>query len=63
MAYGAVLGQTAVKTVADVSPDTNGNVDLTASDINAAPAYTYGTSDLTAGSSNLPTGTLYLVYE
>lgn len=63
MAYGAVLGQTAVKTVADVSPDTNGNVDLTASDINAAPAYTYSTVDLTAGSSPLATGVLYLVYE
>lgn len=28
-----------------------------------APAYTYGTSDLTAGSSALATGTLHLVYE
>jgi len=28
-----------------------------------APAYTYGTSDLTAGSSALATGTLYFVYE
>jgi hypothetical protein len=33
------------------------------SDIGAAPKYTYGTSDLTAGSSTLATGTLYLVYE
>lgn len=33
------------------------------SDIEAAPAYTYGTSDLTAGSSPLATGKLYLVYE
>ena len=28
-----------------------------------APKYTYGTSDLTAGSSSLATGTLYFVYE
>lgn len=28
-----------------------------------APAYQYGTADLTAGSSALPTGTLYFVYE
>ena len=35
----------------------------TASDIGAAPAYTYGTTDLVAGESELPTGTLYFVYE
>ena len=28
-----------------------------------APAYTYGTNDLTAGTSTLATGTLYFVYE
>jgi hypothetical protein len=28
-----------------------------------APAYTYGTADLTAGSSPLETGKLYFVYE
>ena len=28
-----------------------------------APAYSYGTSDLTAGSSSLATGKLYFVYE
>lgn len=28
-----------------------------------APAYTYGTDDLTAGTSALTTGTLYFVYE
>jgi hypothetical protein len=28
-----------------------------------APAYTYGTADLTAGSSQLETGKLYFVYE
>lgn len=31
--------------------------------LGAAPAYTYGTTDLTAGSSTLATGTLYFVYE
>ena len=35
----------------------------TAEEVGAAPAYTYGTTDLTAGSSALPTGTLYFVYE
>lgn len=30
---------------------------------NKAPAYTYGTTDLTAGVSELPTGQLYFVYE
>ena len=28
-----------------------------------APMYQYGTADLTAGSSPLPTGVLYFVYE
>lgn len=31
--------------------------------LGAAPAYTYGTDDLTAGESELATGTLYFVYE
>ena len=31
--------------------------------IGAAPAYTYGTGDLAAGSSPLATGTLYFMYE
>ena len=31
--------------------------------VGAAPAYTYGTTDLTAGSSSLETGKLYFVYE
>lgn len=33
------------------------------SDIEAAPAYTYGTDDLIAGSSTLATGKLHFVYE
>lgn len=28
-----------------------------------APMYSYGTADLTAGSTGLPTGTMHLVYE
>jgi hypothetical protein len=35
----------------------------TASEVGAAPAYQYSTTDLTAGSSPLTTGTLYFVYE
>lgn len=31
--------------------------------LGCAPAYTYSTTDLTAGSSKLTTGTLYIVYE
>ena len=34
-----------------------------AADVGAAPAYTYGTTDLTAGTSELATGTLYFFYE
>ena len=32
-------------------------------DMDYAPAYTYGTEDLTAGTSTLETGKLYFVYE
>jgi len=35
----------------------------TPTEIGAAPAYTYGTTDLVAGSSTLTTGKLYFVYE
>ena len=37
--------------------------ELTPSDIGAAPAYTYGTTDLVAGTSPLETGKLHFVYE
>lgn len=36
---------------------------VTAESIGAAPMYTYGTDDLTAGSSALETGKLHFVYE
>lgn len=35
----------------------------TPEEIGAAPAYTYGTEDLTAGETKLETGKLYFVYE
>lgn len=36
---------------------------VTAEQVGAAPAYTYGTEDLTAGTSELETGKLHFVYE
>ena len=42
---------------------TGGSDPITPASIGAAPAYTYGTEDLTAGTSALETGTLYFVYE
>ena len=36
---------------------------VTLGQIGAAPAYTYGTTDLNAGTSALATGKLYFVYE
>ena len=36
---------------------------ITPADIGAAPAYSYGIEDLTAGTSPLETGRLYFVYE
>ena len=36
---------------------------VTAAQIGAAPAYTYSTTDLTAGTSPLETGKLHFVYE
>ena len=40
-----------------------GSDPITPESIGAAPAYTYGTEDLTAGTSPLETGKLYFVYE
>lgn len=42
---------------------TVGLPDATPEQIGCAPAYTYGTEDLTPGVSELKTGTLYIVYE
>lgn len=49
-------------------PIANGGTGSTTADaartaLGCAPAYTYSTTDLTAGSSALTTGTLYIVYE
>lgn len=49
-------------------PIANGGTGATTADaartaLECAPAYTYSTTDLTAGSSALTTGTLYIVYE
>ena len=43
--------------------DKNNPHGVTAAQVGAAPAYTYSTTDLTAGVSNLETGKLYIVYE
>lgn len=40
-----------------------GSDPVTPASIGAAPAYTYGTTDLTAGTSQLANGTLYFQYE
>lgn len=67
---GAKKGETAVQEsavgkpsgVASLGPDglvPSGQLP----EMNYAPAYTYGTEDLEAGVSPLPTGTLYFVYE
>ena len=40
-----------------------GSDPITPAAIGAAPAYTYGTEDLTTGTSPLETGKLYFVYE
>lgn len=43
--------------------DGSANVSWSLAEMGAAPAYTYGTEDLTAGTSALATGTIHLVYE
>lgn len=51
----------AVQTAADSAASAAATAQTTAD--SKAPAYTYGTEDLTAGSSSLETGKLYFVYE
>lgn len=46
-----------------LSHASGGSDTITPGMIGAAPAYTYGTDDLIAGSSSLETGKLYFVYE
>ena len=50
-------------TGATTAEDARNQLGITPANIGAAPAYTYGTTDLTAGSSTLETGKLYFVYE
>lgn len=67
----SVAGDNVTGTVASATKatqDASGNVITstyaTKTEVNdKAPAYTYGTTDLTAGSSSLTTGKLYFVYE
>ena len=40
-----------------------GNAPTARANLGAAPAYTYSTTDLTAGTSSLETGKIYIVYE
>ena len=60
---------TTVKKVNNTSPDSNGNVNISipVTSVNGATGavslFTYGTNDLTSGSSSLATGKLYFVYE
>ena len=60
------LGEKVFTLASDTHASTHaigGSDPITPESIGAAPAYTYGTTDLTAGTSNLTTGTLYFVYE
>lgn len=56
------LANSSVKNHASTHAST-GSDPITPNMIGAAPAYTYGTDDLTAGTSELATGILYFVYE
>ena len=47
----------------DHAANTNNPHGVTIAQIGAAPAYTYGFTDLTAGSSPLGTGKVHFVYE
>lgn len=63
-----ITGQVVTISSAEVEPHaaqhaSNGTDPVSPESIGAAPAYTYGTEDLTAGASPLATGTIYLVYE
>lgn len=58
---GAVILSSSIATSTNTTvPTTNAVAEALAT---KAPAYTYGTADLTAGVSELATGTLYFVYE
>lgn len=46
-----------------ITPESIGAATASHTHSEYAPAYTYGTEDLTAGTSELATGKLYFVYE
>lgn len=61
---GAPANDSEIKAVVDAHTNNKNNPHgVTLQQIGAAPAYTYGTADLTAGVSSLETGKLYFVYE
>lgn len=53
----------AIKKVGSPQVDTYSRNETDAKLATKAPAYSYGTTDLTAGTSALETGKLYFVYE
>ena len=55
--------KTETNTLLQTKADASSVYTKTESNTTFAPAYTYGTADLTAGSSALSNGKLYLVYE
>ena len=59
----SVYTKTETNTLLQTKADASSVYTKTESNTTFAPAYTYGTSDLTAGSSSLETGKLYFVYE
>lgn len=56
-----VYTKTETNNLLDQKSNSNHTHTLTA--LGAAPAYTYGTSDMTAGQTALETGKIYLMYE
>lgn len=52
-----------IKTVGVPTVDVYSKNEVDAKLNGKAPSYTYGTADLTAGTSKLETGKLYFVYE
>ena len=60
---GPVVDACSKEDLAAHTNDENNPHGVTPQKIGAAPAYTYGTADLTAGVSSLETGKLYIVYE
>lgn len=65
-ADSAVVGEALTALGSLIEPhinETSNPHNVTAAQVGAAPAYSYGTDDLTAGTSALETGKLHFVYE